>query len=92
MVHEGYYNPPLKEISSRDYEGRGVIGKQRTVIKPLLWSQRHEGRSDHFLNSRVGNMPTIGRELGNKNELRCGANIDNHCLATRMKDGKYSHL
>jgi hypothetical protein len=30
-----------------------------TVLGPLLWSQRHEGRRDHFLNSMVGNMNTI---------------------------------
>jgi hypothetical protein len=28
--------PPLKEISSRDYEGIEVLRKQGTVIEPLL--------------------------------------------------------
>jgi hypothetical protein len=49
---------PFKEISSRDYEGREVLRKHRTVIEPLLWSQWHEGRRDHFLNSKVGIMQT----------------------------------
>jgi hypothetical protein len=54
---------PLKEISSQDYEGRGVLGQQRMVIEPLFWSQWHEGRIDHFLDSRVGIMPNIGNNL-----------------------------
>jgi hypothetical protein len=33
------------------------------VTKPLLWSQQHESRLEHFLNSKVGNMPTIIENL-----------------------------
>jgi hypothetical protein len=62
---------PLKEISTQDYEGREVIVKHRMVIEPLLGSQRHKGRHDHFFNSRVGKMPTIGQELLYRNNLRC---------------------
>jgi hypothetical protein len=59
------------------------------VIEPLLWSQQHEGRPDHFLNSRVGIMPTIRQELANMNKLHCGVSFDNHCLAKRM-DGRFT--
>jgi hypothetical protein len=71
---------PVKEISSRDYEGRDVLGTQRTVIEPLLWSQLYEGMLDHFLNSRVRNKPTTRRELADENKLQCGTSIENHCL------------
>jgi hypothetical protein len=64
---------PLKEISSWDYEGSGVLEKQRTVIEPLLWSQWHESRLDHFLNSRVRNMPTISENLQTETNFRAGS-------------------
>jgi hypothetical protein len=39
------------------------VRKQRTVIEPLLGSQRHEGRHDHFLIPRVEIVPTISENL-----------------------------
>jgi hypothetical protein len=76
-----------KEMSSWDYEGRKVLGKQRMVIEPLLWSQWHEGRLDWFLNSRVKNRPTIRWELADENKPQHGVSFDNHCLVRKMKDG-----
>jgi hypothetical protein len=64
---------PLKEISSRDYEGREVLGKQRMVIEPLLSSLRHEGRRDHFLNFWVRIMPNISENLQTEISFNVGS-------------------
>jgi hypothetical protein len=48
---------------TRDYKGREVHWQQRAVIEPLIWSQRHESRCDHFLIFRVGIVPTIDENL-----------------------------
>jgi hypothetical protein len=36
------------------------IRNQRMIIESFSWFERHEGRCDHFLNSQVRIMPTIG--------------------------------
>jgi hypothetical protein len=36
------------------------IRNQRMIIESFPWFERHEGRCDHFLNSQVRIMPTIG--------------------------------
>jgi hypothetical protein len=48
------------------------MGKQRTVIKPLLGFQWHEGRRDHFLISRVRIVPTIDENLQTETMFRVG--------------------
>jgi hypothetical protein len=55
--------------------------------EPLLWSRRHDVRRDHSLNSRVGNMPIIRRDVIDENNRQCGVNMDRHCLARKMNDG-----
>jgi hypothetical protein len=40
-----------------------IVRKQRMVTEPLLGSQLHEGRHDHFLISSVRTVPTIGENL-----------------------------
>jgi hypothetical protein len=62
------------------------------VIDSLLWSQRHEDRHDHFLNSLVGNMPTIVENLQTKKQASVWVRIDIHCLAKWMKDKRSKSL
>jgi hypothetical protein len=77
---------PLKEISSRDYEGREVKGEQRSVIDHF---SDHKGRRGHFLSSRVGIVPTIGENLHMGTSLSVGSAMT-PLLGKRMK-GKHSN-
>jgi hypothetical protein len=74
-VTPGVSHPPLKKSCPYITKEERFLGKQGTVVEPLIWSEQHDSRLDHFLNSRVGNMPTIGRELEYGNELLCGVNV-----------------
>jgi hypothetical protein len=77
---------PLKEISPRDYEGREVIGEQRMIIEPRIWSQRHESRLDYFLNFRVGIVTTINEILQTETCFRVGSTLTTTAWQKRMKE------
>jgi hypothetical protein len=85
-LNQGCYTPPsLKKCRLEIMKEERFLGKERTVKGPLLWSLRHEGRRYHFLNSMVGNMPTISQELADRNKHLCGVSFDSHYSAKRMK-------
>jgi hypothetical protein len=46
-----------------------------TGLGPLLWSQRHDGRLDHFVNFRVKNMPTIEENLKMETSFGVGSTL-----------------
>jgi hypothetical protein len=55
---------PLKKSHHEITKEEGSYENNERSSVPLLGSQRHEGRHDHSLNSRVGSMPTRGCILG----------------------------
>jgi hypothetical protein len=65
--------PPLKKSCPEITKEERFVGKQRTVNEPLLWSQRHEGRHDHILHSKVGIVPTINEILQTETSFRVGS-------------------
>jgi hypothetical protein len=53
------------------------------VIGPLLWSQWHEGRHDHFLNSEVRIMPTINEIL----KMEMSFSVGSALMTTALRKG-----
>jgi hypothetical protein len=51
------------------------IRNQRMVIESLSWFERLEGRCDHFLNSQVRIMPTIGAILQTEMSFNVGSTL-----------------
>jgi hypothetical protein len=51
------------------------IRNQRMVIKSFSWFERHEDRCDHFLNSQVMIMPTIGEILQTEINFNVGSTL-----------------
>jgi hypothetical protein len=64
--------PPERNLVPRFTKEERFIRKQKTVMGPLLWSQRHKGRHDHFFNSRVGIVPTISEILQTETSFNVG--------------------
>jgi hypothetical protein len=51
------------------------IRNQRMVIESFPWFERHKGRRDHFLNSEVRIMPTIGEILQTEISFNVGSTL-----------------
>jgi hypothetical protein len=67
--------PPSRILIPRfTMEGR-FIRNQRMVIESFPWFERHEGRCDHFLNSQVRIMPTIGEILQTEISFNVGSTL-----------------
>jgi hypothetical protein len=48
---------------------------QRVVIESFPWFERYEGRCDHFLNSQVSILPTIGEILQTEISFNVGSTL-----------------
>jgi hypothetical protein len=51
------------------------VRNQGMVIESFPWFEWHEGRCDHFLNSEVRIMPTIGEILQTKISFNVGSTL-----------------
>jgi hypothetical protein len=51
------------------------IRNQRMVIESFPWFERHEGWCNHFLNSQVRVIPTIGESLQTEISFNVGSTL-----------------
>jgi hypothetical protein len=66
---------PSRNLVPRFTMKERFIRNQRMVIESVPWFERHEGRRDHFLNSQVRIMPTIGEILQTKISFNVGSTL-----------------
>jgi hypothetical protein len=55
--------PPSRNLILRFTKEERFVRKQRMVIEPLPWFQRHEGRRDYFPNFQVRIVPNNNENL-----------------------------
>jgi hypothetical protein len=66
---------PSRNLVLRFMKEERFIGKQRMVIEPVPWFQRHEGRRDHFLNSQVRIVPNNNENMPTETSFSVGSTL-----------------